>query len=182
VLLAVIAACEIGFWVFLLAGLAARYPLRLPRLGLVLLACVPLVDVVLLAATVLDLRDGATAGFTHGLAAAYIGFSVGFGPGVIARMDARFAHRYASGPAPVRPPKHGMARARYEWREFGKAVLAWAVACALLVLAIVLVDDPPRTEALEGWIGRLSVVLGIWSLWPITYTLWPSRPKPAERS
>ena len=40
---------------------------------------VPLLDLVLLAATVLDLRAGSTATFVHGLAAAYIGFSVAFG-------------------------------------------------------------------------------------------------------
>ena len=45
----------------------------------VLLLCVPLIDVVLLAATVLDLQRGASASFAHGLAAAYIGFTVAFG-------------------------------------------------------------------------------------------------------
>jgi hypothetical protein len=33
VLFVLIAACEIGFWVLLLAGLAVRDPLRRPRLG-----------------------------------------------------------------------------------------------------------------------------------------------------
>ncbi|MFD0533927.1 hypothetical protein ACFQY7_09240 [Actinomadura luteofluorescens] len=60
-LLAVIAGCEIGFWVLLAAGLLARYPLRLRRTGAALLLCVPLVDLVLLAATAIDLRGGATA-------------------------------------------------------------------------------------------------------------------------
>jgi len=26
---------------------------------------------------------------------------------------------------------------------------------------------------------RLTMVLAIWSLWPITYTLWPAKPKAA---
>lgn len=88
--------------------------------------------------------------------------------------DERFAHRFAGGPPPWRPPRGGAARARYEWREFGKAALAWAIACALLLVAIAIVGDAHRTEALEGWVARLSVVLGVWSLWPITHTLWPS--------
>lgn len=33
-LIGIIVACEVGFWVILLAGLVARYLLRLPRLGL----------------------------------------------------------------------------------------------------------------------------------------------------
>lgn len=109
-ILAVIAACEIGFWVVLLAGLATRYLLRRRRLGGVLLAAVPLVDLVLLGATVLDLRDGATAGFAHGLAAAYLGFSVVFGPSMVRVADERFAHRFAGGPPPGRPPRTGRRR------------------------------------------------------------------------
>ncbi|WP_407342151.1 hypothetical protein [Pengzhenrongella phosphoraccumulans] len=86
-LVAVIAACEVGFWVLLGAGLVARYALRRPRLGAALLVGVPLVDLVLLAATVLDLRAGSTATFVHGLAAAYIGFSVAFGHSTIRWAD-----------------------------------------------------------------------------------------------
>ena len=66
---AVIIACEIGFWVVILAGLAARYLLGRRRLGAVLMACVPLVDLVLLVATVIDLRRGGQAELVHGLAA-----------------------------------------------------------------------------------------------------------------
>src|ERR671911_1593543 len=126
-LIAVVVACEIGFWVVLGAGLLARYGLGRRRLGAILLACVPLVDVVLLVATVIDLGQGATADFGHGLAAAYIGFSVAFGHSMIRWADERFAHRFAGGPPPTRPPKDGRARVLYEWREFGKAVLACAI-------------------------------------------------------
>jgi hypothetical protein len=174
-LIAVIVACEIGFWVVLGAGLVARYLLGRRRLGAVLLALVPLVDLVLLAATVIDLSRGATADFTHGLAAAYIGFSVAFGHTMIRWADQRFAHRFAGGPPPWRPPRGGRERARYEWREFGKAVVAWAVSCGLLLAAIAIVGDADRTDALLGWIARLTMILGIWAIWPISHTLWPSR-------
>lgn len=174
-LVLVIVGCEVGFWLVLGAGLVARYPLRLPRLGAALLVCVPLVDLVLLAATVLDLRRGAVAGWTHGLAAAYIGFSVAFGHSMVGWADTRFAHRFAGGPPPVRPPRYGRARTRHEWREFGRAALAWAVSCALLLAAIVAVGDADRTAALTGWLWRLSTVLAIWALWPVGYTLWPAR-------
>src|ERR1700754_2822344 len=160
-LIAIIVACEVGFWAVLAAGLVARYLLDRRRLSSVLLACVPLVDVVLLIATVIDLSGGATADFKHGLAAAYIGFSVAFGHSMIGWADQSFAHRFAGGPPPWRPPRGGRARARYEWREFGKASLAWAVSCALLLAAIAIVRDADRTEALVGWIVRLSLILGI---------------------
>ncbi|MEV0609116.1 hypothetical protein AB0I61_22355 [Polymorphospora rubra] len=167
--LAVIVACEIGFWVILGAGLVARYLLRLRRLGAALLVCVPLVDLVLLGATVIDLRRGATATFVHGLAAAYLGFSIAFGHSMVRWADQRFAHRFAGGPPPWKPPKGGLARVRYEWREWGKAVLAWAVACALLGGGILLVGDFSRTEELVAWVARLTVVIVIWLL---AYPVW----------
>ncbi|MGI5329163.1 hypothetical protein [Actinomadura nitritigenes] len=187
-LVGIIAACEIGFWVVLAAGLVARYPLRMRRTGAALLLGVPLVDLVLLVATVADLRGGATAGFAHGLAAAYLGYSVAFGHGMVRWADERFAHRFAGGPPPRRKPRYGWARTRYEWVEFGKAAVATAIGCALLLAMIALVGDADRTAALTGWTARLGLVLAIWSLWPITHTLWPSKTKdgaaspPAERA
>ncbi|WP_430331123.1 hypothetical protein [Rhodococcus sp. ACT016] len=172
-----IVACEVLFWVFLAAGLVARYVLRRPRVGAVLLVGAPLVDLVLLVATTIDLHSGSVASWSHGLAAAYIGFSVAFGHSIIRWADARFAHRFADGPAPVRPPRYGMARATREWREFGKAVIAWGIACGLLVAAIALVDDPSRTEALADWIRTLSVALGVWGLITLSYTVFPARAK-----
>lgn len=181
-LLVVIAACEVGFWVILGAGLAARYLLRRQRVSTVLLVGVPVTDVVLLAATAVDLSRGATATFAHGLAAAYLGFSVAFGPSMVRWADVRFAHRFAGGPAPVPPPRYGAARTRHEWREWVKALVAWAIAVALLGAAILLVGDAARTAELQGWIGRLSLVLGIWLLgWPIYYTIFPRR-DPALRN
>jgi hypothetical protein len=176
-LVTVIVACEIAFWIVLVSGLVARYVLRRRRLGAILLACVPLVDLVLLGASVLDLSRGARAEAAHGLAAAYLGFSVAFGASLVRWADERFAHRFANGPAPWRPPRYGRERTRYEWQEFGKALVAWAISCGLLLAAIAFVGDADRTEALQAWIARLTVVVAIWSLWPITHTLWPARPK-----
>lgn len=96
-LVTIIVACEVGFWVFIAAGLIARYPLRRPRLGAVLLICAPVVDLILLGASAIDLSRGAPAEVAHGLAAAYIGFSVAFGHGMIRWADERFAHRFAAG-------------------------------------------------------------------------------------
>lgn len=175
-LVAVIVGCEVAFWVVLLAGLIARYPLRRPRLGAALLIAVPVVDLVLLAATMIDLRRGATATFAHGLAAAYLGFSVAFGHSMVRWADERFAHRFAGGPPPRRAPKYGMARARHEWREWGKGMIGWAVACAVLLGGIALVGDSERTAELWVWAGRLTVVMAGWLVfWPVAYTVFPKR-------
>jgi hypothetical protein len=172
VLLAVIAACEIGFWVILGAGLVARYLLRWRTVGAVLLVCVPLVDLVLFVATVIDLRRGTTANFTHGLAAAYIGFSVAFGHSMVRWADQRFAHRFAGGPPPWKPPKGGWPRARYEWREWFKGLLGWALACALLGGGVLMVDDWDRTRERVAWVVRLSIALVVWLVfWPVWQTV-----------
>lgn len=168
-LLAVIVACEIGFWVILGAGLAARYLLRWRRLSAVLLVCTPLTDLVLFVATALDLRRGATATFAHGLAAAYLGFSIAFGHSMVRWADQRFAHRFAGGPPPWKPPAGGWARARYDWREWGKGVAGWAVACGLLLGGIAMVGDTARTEELLAWVFRLSVAMVIWL---VAYPVW----------
>ncbi|MGY1748689.1 hypothetical protein [Modestobacter sp. SYSU DS0511] len=177
-LIALIVACEIGFWCLLGAGLVTRYLLRLRRTSSVLLAGPPVLDLVLLTASVLDLRSGSTAGAAHGLAAVYIGFSVAFGPITLSWADQRFAHRFAGSPSPVRRPKYGQARARYEWRLWARALAGWAVACGLLGLAILAVDDPGRTVHLAGWINGLTAGVIIWALgWPLPWTLWPQTPR-----
>ncbi|TQM78734.1 hypothetical protein FHX81_1012 [Saccharothrix saharensis] len=103
-MLYLIVACEVAFWVVPASGLLARYALRRPRVGGALLVGVPVVDLVLVVACAVDLRTGGTPGMTHSLAAAYPGISVAFGPYLVARAAAWFAHRFAGGPRPARPP------------------------------------------------------------------------------
>lgn len=58
-LVALIIACEIAFWVLLAGGLALRYLAKMPRLGAAVLLCEPLLELVLLVVTTLDLKNGA---------------------------------------------------------------------------------------------------------------------------
>ena len=132
-LLAVIAACEIGFWVLLVAGLAARYLLRLPKIGLVLLAGVPLVDVVMLVASVVDIHRGAEPSFKHSLAAIFIGVSVGFGHQTLKWADKWAAHYMARAPRPVKPPKKGPERARRERAGWFRHLLAYVVGVGIMI-------------------------------------------------
>ena len=157
-----IVACEIAFWAFLLAGLTVRYLLCRRRLSRYLLLASPLADVGLLVLSAVDLARGATATEAHALAAAYISFTVVFGHSVICWADARFAYRFANGPAPVKMPKRGPERVRHEWREFGKAVLACVMASALIGLGVLVVGDSERSQALVGFETHLGVVLVIW--------------------
>jgi hypothetical protein len=168
---AVILAGEVAFWAFVLAGLAARYLLGRPRLGVTLLLMTPVVDLVLVAATVIDLRAGATADFFHGLAAIYVGVSIAFGHRMIRWADERFAHRFAGGPPPKRPPKRGPEHARREREGWYRHLLAWAVGSALLLGMVVLVGDPHRTGSLSARAGIWTLILAVDFVWSFSYTL-----------
>ncbi|MBB4684795.1 hypothetical protein [Amycolatopsis jiangsuensis] len=173
-----IAGGEVAFWIFIVSGLVARYALKKRRLSTVLLAAVPVVDLVVLIAAVADLARGATPNLTHGLAAVYLGFSVVFGPSMVSWADVRFARWFAGGPAPA-PKLQGRAKLRQEWRDWGKCLLSCAIAAALLLVAIFLIDRPGQVQPLWDWLPRLGVVTGVWLVvGPVWQELFGSRSKP----
>jgi hypothetical protein len=181
-LVLLIGASEVGFWVLLAAGLAARYLLRARRLSTVLLLLVPVLDVVLVSAALVDVAGGSPPDATHGLAAVYLGGTVAFGHSLIRWADARFAHRFAGGPPPPEPPRYGAAKVAYEWREWGKIVLAWGIALAVMLLtATVAGTGVPAplawsVDPMWGWGARLVPVVLIWFVgWPLWTTLSPPR-------
>ncbi|MEV4789420.1 hypothetical protein AB0K53_28965 [Streptomyces tuirus] len=179
-IVALIAACEIGFWVLLAAGLATRYLLRMPRTGLALLLCEPLLEVVLLVATALDLKNGADPNWTHGLAALYIGYTVGHGHRTVKWLDGHAAHRLGGAPPPPKPPRYGMARARHEGKVWLGTLTGAVVATVLLQLAIWYVDDPSRVTSLESWRWVAWRTAGIHGLIALSYAIWPRRAPAGE--
>lgn len=166
-----IVVCEIAFWVAIGAGLIARYPLRRPRLGLVILASVPLIDLMLLIATAVNLRAGATAGVAHGLAAIYIGFSLAYGHRLIHWADVRFAHRFAGGPAPVK--LYGAAYSLHCWGDVARTSVAAVVAGGLTAGLIAWVGDSTRTAALQDNYRWLGLIFVIDLAWAISTLIWP---------
>ena len=176
-----IVICEVAFWVLLAAGLALRYLARAPRAGAAVLLCEPLLEVILLVVTVIDLRGGAEPDGKHGLAALYIGFTATHGHYLVKRADGYFFHRFAGGPPPVKPPRYGMARALHEWKMGARAVGAAAIAAALLQLAVWYVDDPGQSEPLRMWQLWMAWVSGLSVIIALSYTIWPKRPKKGER-
>jgi hypothetical protein len=173
VLIALIVAAEIAFWLILASGLGARYVLGRRRLGLALLAATPLVDLVLLAATTIDLRRGGEAALPHALAAVYIGVSVAWGQRIVGWADARFTHRFAGGPAPERPPRTGRGHTAHQRREWLRHLVAWATGTALLGAGVMVVGDLERTSALLNVAALWTLVLAIDFLISFSYAIWP---------
>lgn len=173
-MLILIAACEVGFWLILAAGLALRYLAGRRRSATVVLACVPVTDLILLIATVLHLRSGAVPRATDGLAAVYLGVSVAFGPSMLRWADG-FAQRFTAGPRPPKPPKTGRAHAAHERRMWLRHLLAFAIGCALLLAGTAIAGGPRGAGALLSWIPRWAVILLIDFVWSFSYTFFPRR-------
>jgi hypothetical protein len=159
---AVIVACEVGLWVLLGLGMVLRYMARLRRTSTVVLAGIPLLDLVLVIATAIDLHSGAEVGFVHVLAGFYLGSSLAFGPALVRWADVRFAHRFAGGPAPQKVPKHGPERVAHLMREWYRVLGTVAIASAVLVVLILCFAAPEDQAGLWWWIGRAWVVVGLW--------------------
>lgn len=175
-ILLVIVACEIGFWLFVSFGLLARYVFNLRRVGITLLAMTPVIDLVLLAAVLISLSNGETATTFHGLAAVYLGASAAYGHKMISWADRRVAHRYGRGPAV--PKLYGREYMRECWRDVARTTLAAGIASGIIWLLVALVDDPSRTDALLGIYGIAGLWLTLDLIWAIAYTVSP-RKRPA---
>lgn len=164
-----IVGCEAAFWIVLLLALVARYLLKRESLSRALLLSLPGVDLLLFAFTTMDLKSGTTATFAHGLATAYVGFTVAFGSVMVRWADERFAHRFASGPAPAGPPGFGWPAVRYEFNLWFRCIVAWVIAVILLIALIAYVDNEEGTKELLEWF-RFAV--GCIVLWFIFGPLW----------
>ena len=172
-ILAVIIGCEIGFWLVVLGGLAARYLMGYRRVGTALLVCAPVIDVVLLGAVTAHLAMGATASWHHGLAALYIGFSVTYGHRMIAWADSRFAHRFAGESLPVKLT--GTQYTKQCWADVVRTIAAALIAAGIIAAITWWVGQPARTEALTGWYGVLGTIVVIEFLWAVSYSIWPRK-------
>jgi len=168
-LYALIVGCEAAFWLLLVLGLAARYLLRREGLSRALLLSLPVVDLLLLVFTTADLKAGTPATNAHGLATAYVGFTVAFGSVAIRWADAHFAFRFAGGPPPVKAPSIGWAAVRYELALWLRSIVAWMIAMVLLIGLIAYIDDKAITEPLEQW---FRIAFGSVLLWFMFGPLW----------
>lgn len=173
VLYALIVGCELAFWIVLFAAFAVRYLLHWHGISRFLLISVPLIDIVLLAFTILDLRSGTVATSAHGLATAYVGFTIAFGSTMVKWTDRQFAYRFGSGPVPAKPPSTGWSSVRYELKLWARCLVAGLITCALLFVVIELVDQPGNTEMLEMWYRIPPAVALFWfifgPLWQIVF-------------
>ncbi|MCF7616709.1 hypothetical protein P9D51_18420 [Bacillus sonorensis] len=170
-----IIACEIGFWAFILLGLFFRYIANKKKISLFFLAATPVLDLVLLIATAIDLHNGATADTFHGLAAIYIGVSIAFGSRMIKWADVRFAHRFAGGPKPDKGPRYGKEHAKKEREGWIRHFAAWAIGAGLLAGLHLFIGDFERTQSLLRIASAWSIILAIDFIYSFSFTIFPKK-------
>ena len=166
-----IVACEVLFWIFIIAGLLTRYIMKREKLGLFLLAMTPVIDIVLLVITGIDLYNGATATKAHAIAAVYIGISIAFGKSMIQWADERFRYYIVKqGEKPIK--RVGLDYAKHYFKGWLRHLLAYCIGAGLLVVILFLINDPTRTEALSAILKVWSLALGIDLIISISYFIW----------
>ncbi|MCF2860037.1 hypothetical protein L1286_21370 [Pseudoalteromonas sp. SMS1] len=159
-----ILGCEFAFWVLLCAGFAIRYVFNLKKLSAFVLASVPLVDLFLLGFVVIDLSRGESATFAHGLAAAYIGFTIAFGSTLVRWADQWFAHRFGGAAMRNEDVLFGWSAVIDEFKLWFRCIFAVAITYGLLVLIVGFVDNPAKTAALTIWFKMPLFTVFFWFL------------------
>ncbi|MFT9847019.1 hypothetical protein [Aneurinibacillus sp. REN35] len=174
-----IVACEIAFWVVIGAGLLARYVFKRRRIGFFLLALTPVIDLILLLITSVDLYRGATATQAHAIAAVYIGVSIAFGKSMIEWADERFQYYVTKqGTKPVQ--RFGFAHAKHYLKSWVRHLFAYIIGAGLLLGLHALIDDPSRTEALLGTLRLWSIIVVVDLAIALSHFIWPKKEKQSK--
>ncbi|WP_141430754.1 hypothetical protein [Bacillus sp. 03113] len=175
-----IITCEVAFWIVILFGLLLRYLFHFKKLGLILLALTPVIDLLLIIITSIDLYNGATATIAHGLAAVYIGVSIAFGKSMIKWADERFQYYFIKkGTKPSK--KAGIKFAKSYAKGFIRHIIAFLIGSSILLMMIYYINDSKRTDNLYGMIKIWTLILSIDMFITISYFIWPKKEKTIPR-
>lgn len=143
-------AAEGAFWACLILGFVVRYALKLPKLGLLLLAATPLIDLLLLMFGYFSLKETGEANFMHGFAAFYIAFSLVFGFDIVSALDKRFGGKAQS-----------TNFSSDKKKQFRKCLLA-CLLTALMLAAGILITGKAGSFWLIYWLIAVAFTPLIW--------------------
>ncbi|UBH08042.1 hypothetical protein [Macrococcus armenti] len=175
IIITLIIAAEILFWVFIVLGLVTRYIFHKEKLSVLLLSCTILVDLFLIIAATFNLHQGGTAEITHGIAAVYIAISIVFGKDFINWADEKFKVLYLK--ETPRPKIYGNQYAKQYLKSFFKHIIAFLIAYGLIYLMLVVANNPSSLNNLMGVIRIWKFILFIDFIITISYFIWPKKEK-----
>lgn len=167
-----IVACEVGFWVFIIAGLVTRYIFNKKKMGLILLAMTPVVDLVLFIVTGVDLSRGAEPTFAHAIAPIYIAVSIVFGKSMIRWADERFLY-YVKREGPKPPRRLGMDYAKHSMKSSLQHVLSFVIGGAMLLFMIYYMGTKVDTSTLQDTLQLWVIIVIVDVAFSATYFIFP---------
>lgn len=178
-LLIAIVIAEILFWVLLLAGLFTRYALKAPRVGAALLIATPVVDLIFLALVYIDLNNGGSPNFAHGLSAVYIGYSIALGPTIIRSLDKRFARRFGGASKNGHTENgHTYETSLATWK---RSCIAALISIALLAIGILITGLRDSFWLIYWLIVTISIVGMWWYIGPFREKRKEEKARPAGK-
>lgn len=171
-----IVACEVGFWIVILLGLVSRYLFNRNKLGLFFFALVPVLDLLLILATAIDIGRGGKPTIAHAIAPLYLGVSLVYGKSMIAWADERFRYYIKrEGEKPIK--RYGMDYAWHSLKGSLKHILAYVIGGALLLGMIAYVGKAAETEVFWETLKVWGIIVLIDNGISLTYFIWPRTAK-----
>ncbi len=163
-----IIAAEVGFWIVIILGLTLRYVYNYKKIGSFFLFLTPVMDLLLLIVTAMDLLKVGNATMAHAIAVIYLGVSVAFEKSIIRWTDERFLY-YIKKEGTKPRKKTGFAFARNSLKGSFQHLFAYIIGAGFLSILIYLVNDADRSSVFFETLKVWSLVLGIDFIISISY-------------
>ncbi|MFB9974102.1 hypothetical protein FPQ10_09025 [Allobacillus sp. SKP2-8] len=167
-----IVACEVGFWIFIIAGLVMRYIFNQKRIGILLLAMTPVVDLILILVTGIDMYRGGEPTTADAIAPIYIAVSIIYGKSIIQWADERFAY-YVKREGPKPPRRVGIEYAKHSMKGSLQHILAYMIGGAILLFMIYYIGNDTDTTVLESTLKFWGIIVIVDNVISLTYFIWP---------
>ncbi|MFJ7405496.1 MULTISPECIES: hypothetical protein [unclassified Lysinibacillus] len=173
-MIAWIITAEIAFWIVILIGLICRYRFKKPKLSIIFFALTPVIDLLLVLLTAMDLRAGTPASISHGIAAVYIGVSIAYGKTMITWADEKFQQWFLKLPV-EKKQLTGLAKGIHEIKMLGLHVIAYVISASLLYAMIVFIGQLTDTSSLLQVMKVWGIILIIDAIISFSYIIFPKK-------
>ncbi|MGE7675047.1 hypothetical protein ACQKMV_15940 [Lysinibacillus sp. NPDC094403] len=173
-MIAWIITAEIAFWIVILVGLICRYGLKMPKLSIFFFALTPVIDLLLVILTTMDLKAGTPASTSHGIAAIYIGVSIAYGKTMITWADQKFQQWFLKS-GYKNEPLTGMKKGMYEMKLLSQHIVAFLIGAGLLYAMSLFVGSNSDTTSLFQVMKVWGIVLAIDAAISISYVIFPKK-------
>ncbi|QDP99141.1 hypothetical protein FOH38_00470 [Lysinibacillus fusiformis] len=173
-MIAWIISAEIAFWIVIIVGLICRYVFKKPKLSIFFFALTPVIDLLLVLLTAMDLKAGTPASTAHGIAAIYIGVSIAYGKTMISWADVKF-QQWILKASIQKETLTGLAKGKHEMKLLGRHIVAYIIGAGLLYAMTLFIgsntDTSPLLQVMKVW----GIVLTVDAIISISYVIFPSQ-------